>query len=361
MRAAVLNDGSTELVVEELAIDAPGPTEVVIDVEACGLCHSDYHYIDGTLNRPRPQVLGHEAVGIVVAVGGSVTMHKIGDRVVTCLVTGCGQCERCRRGDRPMCTNPNATKRSPGQTPRLMNAAGKPVGGMGGIGALADQVIMDERGLIAIPSDMPAPLAAILGCAVVTGLGAAFNVAKIQPGDTVAIIGCGGVGLNVLQGARISGAARIIAIDLSTEKLDLARRLGATDMINASDGDPVAAVQSLTGGGVDHAFEVIGRPATLAQAFEMARVGGTAYLVGVMPDDAVAQVSAMGLRRGKSLKGVFMGNGDPHLDIPRAVNLWQRGLLDLESMVSRTLPLDEVNEGFAALARGEVARAVVVM
>jgi S-(hydroxymethyl)glutathione dehydrogenase / alcohol dehydrogenase len=232
---------------------------------------------------------------------------------------------------------------------------------MGGIGALADQVIMDERGLIAIPSDMPAPLAAILGCAVVTGLGAAFNVAKIQPGDTVAIIGCGGVGLNVLQGARISGAARIIAIDLSAEKLDLARRLGATDAINASDGDPVGAVQSLTGGGVDHAFEVIGRPATLAQAFEMARVGGTAYLVGVMPDDAVAQVSAMGLRRGKSLKGVFMGNGDPHLDIPRAVNLWQRGLLDLESMVSRTLPLDEVNEGFAALARGEVARAVVVM
>jgi S-(hydroxymethyl)glutathione dehydrogenase / alcohol dehydrogenase len=361
MKAALLNDGATELVVEEITIDAPGATEVIVNIEACGLCHSDYHYIDGTLNRPRPQVLGHEAVGVVAAIGSGVTMHRVGDRVVTCLVTACGQCERCRKGDRPMCSNPNATKRSADQSPRLVTAAGVACGVMGGVGGLAEQVIMDERGLIPVPAEMPAHLAAILGCAVVTGLGAAFNVAKIQPGDTVVIIGCGGVGLNVLQGARISGAAQIIAVDLSDEKLALARRLGATDTVKASDGDPVAAVQALSGGGVDHAFEVIGRPATLTQAFDMARVGGTAYLVGVMPDDAIAQVSGMGLRRGKSLKGVFMGNGDPHIDIPRAVQLWQRGLLDLESMVSRTLPLAEVNEGFAAMARGEVARAVVVM
>jgi S-(hydroxymethyl)glutathione dehydrogenase / alcohol dehydrogenase len=350
MRAAVLNDGAAGLVIEDISIDAPGPTEVVVRIEACGLCHSDYHYIDGTLKRPRPQVLGHEAVGVVAAIGSAVTMHKIGDRVVTCLVTACGQCERCRHGDRPMCSNPNATKRAASEPPRLSNGDGT-----------ARIVIMDERGLIPVPVDMPAPLAAILGCAVVTGLGAAFNVAKVQPGDTVAIMGCGGVGLNVLQGCRISGAARIIAIDLSASKLELARKLGATDVVNVSDGDPVAAVQALTGGGVDHAFEVIGRPATLAQAFEMARVGGTAYLVGVMADDAVAQVSAMGLRRGKSLKGVVMGNGDPQLDIPRAVRLWQQGLLDLESMVSRTLPLEQVNDGFAALSNGEVARAVVVM
>lgn len=361
MRAALLNEGSSELVIEEVSHGEVGPHEVLVRIEACGLCHSDYHYIDGTLNRPRPQVLGHEAVGFVEAIGSAVELHRVGDRVVTCLVAGCGNCRACRRGQPAMCGNPLATRRSSGQPGRVVNSAGVTVGAMGGVGSLADKVLCDERGLIGIPTDVPAPLAAILGCAVITGLGAALNVAKVRPGDTVAIIGLGGVGLNVLQGCRISGAARIIAVDLSDEKLERAGRLGATDLVNPSAGDPVAAVRALEPDGVDHAFEVVGRPALAVQAFEMARMGGAAYVVGVMPDDARIDLPAMGMRRGKQLLGVFMGGGDPQVDIPKAVDLWRRGLLDLESMVSRTLPLEQVNEGFAALAAGEVARAVVVM
>ena len=230
---------------------------------------------------------------------------------------------------------------------------------MGGVGGLAERVLMDERGVIAIPDDVPVELAAILGCAVVTGLGAVFHVAHVEPGDTVAVIGCGGVGLNVIQGARIAGAARIVAIDANPQKLPLAGRLGATDLVEATDADPVEAVRALTGAGVDHAFEVVGRPATVALAMDMAAPGRAAYVVGVMSDDAQLTIAATHFRRGKSLRGVFMGGGQPKVDIPRYVELWRRGLLDLESMVSRTLTLDEVNDGFRALASGEVARAVV--
>jgi S-(hydroxymethyl)glutathione dehydrogenase / alcohol dehydrogenase len=204
-------------------------------------------------------------------------------------------------------------------------------------------------------------LAAILGCAVVTGLGAVFNVARVRPTETVAVIGCGGVGLNAIQGARIAGASRIIAIDLSPSKLALARQLGATDTIDPSSCDLVAAVKAITGEGVDHAFEVVGRAATIAQALDIAAVGRSAYVVGVLSDDAQVTVPALAFRRGKSLKGVFMGSTRPQLDIPRYITLWEQGLLDLETMVSGTITLDEASAGFDALARGEVARTVVTL
>ncbi|HEX4981857.1 MAG TPA: Zn-dependent alcohol dehydrogenase [Ilumatobacteraceae bacterium] len=359
MRAAILHDGAADLVVDEIEHDTPGPHEVLIRIEACGLCHSDLHCIDGTLVRPRPQVLGHEAAGVVEAVGSAVQSISGGDRVVTCLLAGCGGCAPCHRGEPGQCRNPDATKRSAGDPPRLATLDGRAVNAMGGVGGLAERVLMDERGVIAIPGDVPVELAAILGCAVVTGLGAVFHVAHVAPGDTVAVIGCGGVGLNVIQGARIAGAARIVAIDANPLKLPLAGRLGATDLVDASAVDPVEAVRGLIGVGVDHAFEVVGRPATVALAMDMAAAGKTAYVVGVMSDDAQVTIAATNLRRGKSLRGVFMGGGQPKVDIPRYVELWSRGLLDLESMVSRTLTLDEVNDGFRALASGEVARAVV--
>jgi S-(hydroxymethyl)glutathione dehydrogenase/alcohol dehydrogenase len=359
MRAAILHEGADHLVVDEVEHDAPGPHEVLIRIEACGLCHSDLHFLDGTLVRPRPQLLGHEAVGIVEAIGSAVQSMSVGDHVVTCLLAGCGSCAPCHRGEPGQCRNPDAIRRPAGAQPRLTTLDGKAVTPMGGVGGLAERVLMDERGVIVIPGDMPVELAAILGCAVVTGLGAVFHVAHVEPGDTVAVIGCGGVGLNVIQGARIAGAAQIVAIDANPQKLPLASRLGATDLVDASSADPVEAVRALSGVGVDHAFEVVGRPATVAMVMDMTAPGRTGYVVGVMPDDAQVTFAATHLRRGKSLRGVFMGGGQPKVDIPRYVELWRRGLLDLESMVSRTLTLDDVNDGFRALASGEVARAVV--
>jgi S-(hydroxymethyl)glutathione dehydrogenase/alcohol dehydrogenase len=230
---------------------------------------------------------------------------------------------------------------------------------MANIGALADFALVDERALTVIDNDIPSSLAAIVGCAVVTGLGAVLNVAEVQRGQTVAVIGCGGVGLNVVQGARIAGASRIIAVDVAPKKLELARSLGATDVIDASAVDPVAAVVAL--GGVDHAFEVIGRQATVAQALAVAKNGGAAYVVGVLSDDATLTVPALDFRRGKRLVGVFMGATEPRRDIPRYIQLWRDGQLDLETLVSQVLPLEQVNEGFAAMLRGEVARTVIAM
>jgi S-(hydroxymethyl)glutathione dehydrogenase/alcohol dehydrogenase len=359
MRAAILHDGADDLVVDDIEHDTPGPHEVLIRIDACGLCHSDLHWLDGTLVRPRPQVLGHEAAGVVEAIGSAVDSVSVGDSVVTCLLAGCGSCAPCLGGEPGQCRQPEAIRRPAGDRPRLTTRDGRAVTPMGGIGGLAERVLIDARGVIVIPGDVPVELAAILGCAVVTGLGAVFHVAHVAPGDTVAVIGCGGVGLNVIQGARIAGAARILAIDANPQKLPLAGRLGATDLVDASDVDPVEAVRGLTGVGVDHAFEVVGRPATVAMVMDMAAPGRTGYVVGVMSDATELTVAATHFRRGKSLRGVFMGGGQPKVDIPRYVELWRRGLLDLESMVSRTLTLDEVNDGFRALASGEVARAVV--
>ncbi len=359
-RAAVLHDGTDVLAIEEITSNPLAAREVRVQTKACGLCHSDYHVIDGTLVRPRPHVLGHEAAGIVVEVGAQVTAFAPGDHVVTCLVMGCGECARCAQGQPTLCTGGAATKRAGGEPPRQQTLDGRAITGFANVGGLTEEIVIDERGLVKIGDDVPMDLAAILGCAVVTGLGAVFNVADVQPGETVAVIGCGGVGLNVIQGARIAGASQIIAVDLSPTKLESARAVGATDLVDASQTDVVAEVQRLSGGGVDHAFEVIGRPATAEQALAMCANGRTAYVVGVMADDAVFTVKAEYTKRGKSLRGVQMGATRPRVDIPRYVEMWRRGQLDLSSMVSRRLPLDDVNDGFRAMAAGEVNRAVVV-
>ncbi len=358
-RAAVLDDGSDELVVTDIEVDKPGTREVLVRTLATGLCHSDLHYLDGVLTRPRPMLLGHEAVGVVEAIGTSVSSVAVGDHVVTCLVVGCGTCARCEQGEPYVCANPNAVRRARGEPARLSMPDGRALNTMANIGALTDLMLLDERSVVKVPLSMPPTLAAIVGCAVVTGLGSVFNVARVRPTDTVAVIGCGGVGLNVVQGARIAGAARVVAVDVSPSKLELARKLGATDAVDASNEDAVEVVRSLTGEGVDHAFEVIGRADTALQAFEMAAPGRRAYIVGVFADDAQIDLPALPLRRGKSLVGVFMGATRPRVDIPHYVELWERGLLDLESMVSDVIALDAVNDGFAALKQGQVARAVI--
>lgn len=262
MGAALLLDGSSTLHLAEVELSHLRAREVLVRTLAVGLCHSDYHAIDGTLDRPRPLLPGHEGMGVVEAVGTDVTSVAVGDHVVTCLVVGCGDCARCHLGEPNCCLQPLASRRASGDAPRLSHE-GKAVGQMAHIGALSDKMLVDERALVIIPKSMPPELAALLGCSVVTGLGAVAKVARVQSGDTVAVIGCGGVGLNVVQGARIAGASRIIAIDLSDHKLQTALGLGATDAVNSSTNDIAAAVQALTNGGVDHAFEVVGREGTV--------------------------------------------------------------------------------------------------
>jgi S-(hydroxymethyl)glutathione dehydrogenase/alcohol dehydrogenase len=230
---------------------------------------------------------------------------------------------------------------------------------MANVGSLADRILLDERAVTSIGADIPMELACILGCAVVTGLGAALNTAKVQRGESVAVIGCGGIGLNVIQGARIAGARQIIAIDANPGKLVRARQLGATDTIDASSVDAVGAVRELTDSGADHVFEVVGRPSLVRQAFEMAAPGRTAYVLGIQSDDAELTLPVTGFRRGKKVVGVFMGDTDPRVDIPRYADLWRSGQLDLGAMVSHTLPLEEVNSGFAMMAAGESARTVI--
>jgi len=360
MRAALLRDGSDRLSIEDLEHSELMAREVLVRTAACGLCHSDLHVIDGTLQRPRPHLLGHEAAGVVEALGTDVTSVAMGDHVVTCLVQGCGSCRRCLQGQPTLCTDPAATRRASALPPRLRTLGGEAVSVMANVGGFTEQMVLDERGLVVVPDDVPMDLAALLGCAVVTGVGAVFNVGEVQAGESVAVIGCGGVGLNVIQAARIAGASPIIAVDVSAAKLAMALSLGATAVVDASSTDAVVAVRDLTGGGVDHAFEVIGRPATAEQALAMAANGCRAYVVGVMADDATFTVRAEYTKRGKSLHGVYMGATLPHVDIPRYVELWRRGELDLAAMVSRRLALDEINDGFRALAAGEVNRAVVV-
>jgi S-(hydroxymethyl)glutathione dehydrogenase/alcohol dehydrogenase len=358
MRASVLLDDSDQLAIAEVEHDAPIGREVLMRSVAAGLCHSDYHYLDGTLNRSRPVILGHEGAGVVEAVGPEVRDIHVGDHVVTCLVMGCGECLRCTAGEPTACLNPGVTKRPKSHRPRL-TLDGVSVGQMANVGSLAEYILLDERAVTAINTDIPMELACILGCAVVTGLGAVLNTANVQPGESVAVIGCGGVGLNVIQGAGLARAGRIIAIDANAGKLDRARQLGATDTIDASSVDAIAAVREITGPGADHVFEVVGRPALVRQAFEMAAPGRSAYLVGIQSDDAELSLPVTGFRRGKRMIGVFMGDTNPREDIPRYADLWRAGQLDLSGMISHTLPLEEVNHGFAMMMSGESARTVI--
>ncbi|MEO7369240.1 MAG: zinc-binding dehydrogenase [Ilumatobacteraceae bacterium] len=358
MRAAVLVDDSDQLQIADVEHDGPIGREILMRSVAAGLCHSDYHYLDGTLNRPRPVILGHEGAGIVEAVGPDVRDIHIGDRVVTCLVMGCGACIRCLAGEPTACLDPGITKRAKGERPRL-TLDGVGVGQMANVGSLADYILLDERAVTAVNADIPLELACILGCAVVTGLGAALHTANVQPGESVVVIGCGGVGLNVIQGARLAGAATIIAIDAKPDKLERARQLGATDTVDASAVDTVAAVRNITGPGADHVFEVVGRPALVRQAFDMAAPGRSAYLLGIQSDDAELALPVTGFRRGKKMVGVFMGDTNPRQDIPRYADLWRSGQLDLSGMISHTLPLEEVNRGFAMMTSGESARTVI--
>ncbi len=360
MKAAVLVETGKPLEVWDLAISNPGPHEVLIRTAACGLCHSDLHFMEGTYPHPLPCVPGHEAAGIVEAVGSEVRTVKVGDSVVTCLSVFCGHCEFCVTGRMALCLGAE-TRRKPGEPPRLSRASdGSVVNQMINLSAFAELMLVHQHACVAINPDMPLDRAAVIGCAVTTGAGTIFNACKVTPGETVAVIGCGGVGLATINAAKIAGAGRIIAADPVAEKRALAVKLGATDTVDALAPDAAAQIVELTKGGVDHAIEAVGRPASAALAVASLRRGGTATILGMMPLSERVSLGAIDLLSGKKLQGAIMGMNHFPVDLPRLVDFYLRGLLDLDTIIAERIPLSEVNAGFEKMKAGHSARSVIV-
>jgi S-(hydroxymethyl)glutathione dehydrogenase/alcohol dehydrogenase len=358
MKAAVLRAYNAPLDIEQIQIDKPGPHEVLTRTVASGICHSDLHVIEGGIPMPVPCVLGHEPAGIVEAVGSDVTEVAVGDHVIGCLNAWCGNCEYCLTG-RPHLCMPSLIRRAPQSQPRL-SKNGEPIVQFA-LSSFAEHMLTHERALVKIRDDMPLDRAALIGCGVTTGIGAALKTARVEPGSIAAVIGCGGVGLSALQGCRIAGAGRIIAVDNQSWKLELARELGATDVVDANAGDPVEQVKELTGGGVDYAFECIGLRPTIQQAVGMLKKGGAAVLVGVLPVTETVELSASDITLSeKRVLGSFMGSNAFRRDMPHYVDFYLDGRLRLDEMISRRLPLEDVNLALDAMRKGEVARSVIV-
>jgi S-(hydroxymethyl)glutathione dehydrogenase/alcohol dehydrogenase len=358
MRAAVFVGNEQPLSIEDVEPSAPGDDDVVVEIGASGVCHSDLSVIHGYLPIPPGVVLGHEGTGRVVEVGTNVSRVAVGDRVVASFVPACGECWFCLRDQSELCDHELISM----MTPRGNRSDGSPYLGFTGLGTFAEAMTVNQASLVKIESDVPDEQLALIGCGVTTGVGAALNTAKVKPGSTVAVIGCGGVGQSVIQGARIAGASRIIAIDPVELKRKTAEQLGATDLVDPTAGDPIGQVQALTGGrGVDYAFEVIGLPETITQAYAMARRGGTACIVGMARADATVTLSAFDLFYSeKTIIGSKYGSAQVRRDFPRFVELIETGRLDTSSMVSRTITLDDVNDAFRAMEAGEVIRSVIV-
>jgi len=347
------------LVIEDIQLGTPGPREVLVRTVATGVCHSDLHVLDGALPNPVPIVLGHEPAGVVEGVGGAVEHVAPGDHVIGCLSAFCGSCEYCVAG-RPNLCEGEATMRRPGEPPRLAKD-GEPIAQFVHLSAFAERMLVHENALVRIRRDVPLDQVALIGCGVTTGLGAVFNTAQVRAGSTAAVIGCGGIGLSVIQGCRIAGAGRIVAVDTAAWKLELASRLGATDVVDAGAGNPVPPVVELTGGGVDYAFEAIGTPATVRQAVRMARKGGTVVMIGVVPAGVNVELPGADIvLREKRILGCMMGSNRFRTDMPRYVELYRRGLLRLDEMISARLPLERVNDALEAMRQRTAARSVIV-
>lgn len=359
MKAAVMRALGQPLQIEDIRLDAPGPREVVVRTVATGVCRSDLHVLDGALPNPVPIVLGHEPAGVVERVGSAVEHVAPGDHVIGCLSVFCGACEYCVAG-RPYLCEGTATMRRADEVPRLAKD-GEPITQFVHLSAFAERMLVHENALVKIRPDVPLDCMALLGCSVTTGLGAVFNRTQVRAGQRVAVIGCGGIGLSVIQACRIAGAARIIAIDTAAWKLELAGLLGATDVVNAAEGNPVPAVVEMTAGGVDYAFEAIGLPATVRQAVRMTRKGGTIVMIGVVPAGTSVDLPGSDIvLREKTILGCMMGSNRFRLDMPRYIELYRSGLLRLDEMISARLPLERINEAFEAMRQGTAARSVIV-
>lgn len=363
VKAAVLHQPGQPLRIEDLELAPPREGEVLVQIKAAGVCHSDYHYMRGDLAHPLPAVLGHEGAGVVEQVGPGVTSVGPGDPVVLLWRTSCGRCEYCQTGRPALCPagqGMRASGKLADGTTRL-SLAGSPVLHFLGISCFAAMAVCRQESVLRIPEDIPWAVAALAGCSVMTGVGAVVNTARVQPGTSVLVIGCGGVGLSVVMGAILAGAARVIVADVNAAKLEMARGLGATDAIDASKDDVVGMARELTGGGVDFAFEVIGLPDTVTNAVRALRAGGTAVAVGVSPTGARAEVNTLDLvMQEKTLKGSIYGSTRPAADFARLFALYRAGRLPLDRLLSREFSLEKVNEAYDAMLGGTVARSVLI-
>ncbi len=361
MKAAVLSEQPGELEIEDLKIDKPNPQEVLIQTVGAGLCHSDLHFIEGLFRTNLPMVMGHESAGIVQAVGEDVSYVKPGDHVVACLSIFCGQCPSCLSGNPHRCANTRATSRGKDAEARLSRADGTAVDQMGRLGGFAEEMLVHQNGVVKVTPDMALDKACLIGCGVLTGFGAAVRTAGVGVGSNVCVIGCGGIGLAAVQGARVAGASRIIAVDMTAEKLETAQKVGATDCINASEvDDVVAAVKELTGGiGVEYSFEAIGLAQTAQQAFAMLAMGGTATVIGMVPSKTTIELRGIDLLSEKRLQGSMMGSNQFRTDIPMLIDLYQKGQLLLDEMVSSNIELEQVNEGYELMRAGSANRTVI--
>ena len=359
MRGAVLRQTGDEGldVVDNLEIADPGPGQVRIKIEATGVCHSDLSGMNGTLPQPAPAVLGHEGAGVILEVGDGVTSVAEGDHVIIAWSPPCGTCVFC------------VDRKSPHLCQTFMGAMGdtkytedgEPLFGFAGAGTWAEEMLMPEEGVVKIDDDVPLDVASLIGCAVMTGVGAVINTAEVEPGSSVVVFGCGGVGISVIQGARIAGAAEIVAVDLVDEKLETAKQFGATHSVKPDDLEALKADIG-HGDGFDYAFEAIGNPVTMRAAYDAVRRGGTAVIVGVGKMDEMVSFSAFELFYSeKSLLSSYYGSTDVRSDFHLLLRLWRQGKLDLEGMITREIELDDINDALGALARGEVVRQVIAL
>ena len=360
MKAAIFRKPHEPLTIESVEIDKPSGREVLVRTAATGVCHSDLHVVDGQGRWPldRPIVLGHEGAGVVEAVGADVTTLRPGDHVVACLSGFCGSCAQCLAGHPNLCVGGLVTR--PDAAPPRLSQQGEPLRQFIGISSYAERMLLHENSVVKIDPALPLDRAALVGCGVLTGVGAALRTSGLQAGQTVAVFGCGGVGLAIVQGARIGGARQIIGVDVFDGKLEMAKRVGATHVVNSADDDPVKAVRTLTGGaGVDHAFEAVGNARLVRQAIESLAIRGTATIVGVLPPDATIEFPWMAIRPECRVQTSRMGSNRFRLDIPLYLEFYRQGRLLLDEMVTRRGRLDDINDAFRAMKAGEVARTVL--
>src|SRR5438034_5951644 len=360
MKAAIVRKTDAPLTIEPVESDKPWGREVLVRTAASGVCHSDLHVVDGQGRWPldRPIVLGHEGAGVVEAIGSDVTTVRPGAHAVAWLSGFCGACPQCLDGHPNLCTGGLVTRPESG-APRL-SQRGQPLRQFIGISSYAERMLLHENSVVKIDPDLPLDRAALVGCGVLTGVGAALRSSGLEAGQTVAVFGCGGVGLSIVQGARIGGARQIIAVDQFEAKEEIARRLGATHFVNSAEDDPVKVVRALTQGlGVDHAFEAVGNATLCRQAIECLAIRGTATIVGVLPPDATIEFPWMAIRPECKVQTSRMGSNRFRTDIPLYLDFYRQGRLNLDDMVTKRGHLGDINEAFRAMKAGEVARTVL--
>lgn len=359
MKAAVLFEAKHPLEIVDVAVDQPGPREVLIRTAACGVCRSDLHFVDGSFPHPVPTVPGHEAAGVVEAVGEGVSSVKPGDHVITFFTVFCGSCEMCITGRPSLCVDPS-TRRPKGAPPRLTLTDGQPLAPFLNLSAFAEMMLVHENACVAIPKEMPLDRAALLGCAVITGAGSVFNDSKVKPGESVAVIGAGGIGLSAINAAKIAGAGQVIVIDPVPEKRALAEKMGATHVFDANDEGLVKAVLALSDGGVHYAIEAVGRSNTAELAWNILRRGGTATILGMIAPGNEVKIAGPTFLTGKKLQGSLLGSTQFPIDMPRLVRMYLDGRLDLDTMVAERIELGDINAALDKLRAGDAARSVIV-